>query len=226
MIYLYTISCPITNDIKYIGKTKQPIDLRLKQHIKSTKRYNHKMSTWLKSIINKNLYPIIEEIETCETDVDANIFETMYIGLFSSWGFNLKNMTSGGDGQVNMTQEVKDKISKTRKGKYTGVNNGFYGKKHNEETLTMLRNPKSIEHKKKNSESIKQLHREGKLNSKGANNSQAKKLGMYDIDGNLIKVYDYITQAEEDGFRRRLIHYCLKGTIKKYKGYIWKYYIN
>ena len=69
MIKIYTISCPITNQVKYIGKTKQSIEIRLKQHIKSTKQYNHKMSTWLKSVINQNLYPVIEELELCYNDV-------------------------------------------------------------------------------------------------------------------------------------------------------------
>lgn len=224
MIKIYTISCPITNQVKYIGKTKQSIEIRLKQHIKSTKQYNHKMSTWLKSVINQNLYPVIEELELCYNDVDANKLESMYIGLFKSWGFELKNMTDGGDGVSNMSLEVRDKISKARIGKFCGDKNPFYGKNHTEETLILLRGPKSIEHIQKNSNAIKKAYLEGRLNSKGANNSRCKKLAQYDIDGNLIKIYDYIKQAEEDGFRRRLIQNCLNGTVKKYKGYIWEYY--
>jgi hypothetical protein len=224
MIIIYTINDPLTNEVKYIGKTKQPIKIRLEQHIRASKRYNHKMSTWLKSLIDKNLYPIIEEIDISDSDLYANILETMYIGLFTSWGFDLKNMTTGGDGQVNMRKEVKDKISKTRTGKYTGVNNPFYGKKHTDETINKLKGPKTIEHRKKNSESIKKLYEEGILDKKGIKNGKSKKVGKYDFDGNLIKVYDYIKQAEEDGYRRRIIHDCLNGKFKQYKGFIWKYY--
>ncbi len=225
-IKIYTINCPITNTVKYIGKTKQKIEKRLQQHINNIKRSNTKLSTWIKSLKKQNLLPIIEEIDITYDNNHANILEIMYIGLFRSWNIDLKNHTDGGDGMCNMSKEIREKISKTRTGKYTGENNGFYGKSHTKETLEILRKPKSQESKIKNSNTIKKLHKTGVLNSKGKNNAMSKKIAKYDLENNLIKIYDYITEAELDGYNRRYTGMCANNKIKTYKGFIWKFINN
>jgi len=125
-----------------------------------------------------------------------------------------------------MSQEIKNKISKSRIGKYTGKDNGFYGKKHSEETLNILRKPKSIETKEKCSIATKKLYETGILNTKGKNNAMAKKIAKYDLDNNLIKIYNYISEAENDGYNRRYTSMCANNKIKMYKGFIWKFIDN
>ena len=51
----------------------------------------------------------------------------------------------------------------------------------------------------------------------------SKSVEMYDINNNFIKKYDYISQAEIDGFNRKYISECAVGKRKTYKGYIWKF---
>lgn len=224
MIKIYTIICPETLQVKYIGKSKRKLKYRLTEHIKMAKHKNTLLGTWIKSLNNKNLIPIIEELDIANNEEIANILEIMYIGLFKSWGFKLKNMTNGGDGMCNMTKETKDKISKTKIGKYSGENNPFYNKKHTEESLEKMRNePRPLHFAKQCSEITKKLFKDGVLNVSGKNNPMAKKIGKFDEYNNLIKIYDYITEAEKDGYKRRLIHYCLSGKNKKYKGFVWRY---
>lgn len=223
MIFIYTINCPITNDVKYIGKTKQKLQTRLKQHINNTKRHNTLLCTWIKSIQKQELNPLIYELDIAYDNNHANILEIMYIGLFKSWNIKLKNHTIGGDGISHMSKEIREKISKSRIGKYTGKDNGFYGKKHTEKTLEILRKPKSNETKQKCSIATKKLFSDGILNTKGENNAMSKSVGMYDFNNNLIKKYNYIKEAENDGFNRKYIGECANGKRNKYKGYIWKF---
>lgn len=225
MIKIYTINCPITNEIKYVGKTKQKLKTRLSQHINNTKRYNTKLCTWLKSIRNKNEYPIILEIDSAEDNEYANILEILYIGLFRSWNIDLKNHTIGGDGMSQMSQEIKDKISKSRIGRFTGKNNSFYGKKHSEETLKLMRGPKHTK-ETKNKMSIRMInaYKTGERNINGKKNPRAKAIGKYDlITGALIKKYAYISETKIDGHIRRNIHDVLNGKFKQHHGYGWKY---
>ena len=61
---------------------------------------------------------------------------------------------------------------------------------------------------------------------KGKNNPKSKKVGQYDLDGNLIKVWDYAKQiSEEVGINYSLLRSNLQGKRKTYElsGFIWKY---
>lgn len=133
-VIIYTLSCPITNEIKYIGKTSKDINVRFKEHLtesKSKKRIN-KRTNWIKSLLNNNLLPIPEILDIVN-DIEWEFWERHYISLYKSWGFKLTNMTDGGDGQsvgYSPLKETRELMSVNRKGE----NNSFYGKKHNEET--------------------------------------------------------------------------------------------
>ena len=89
---IYTLSCPITNDIKYVGVTKQPLNIRFNEHIYSCKRKGKKSikQLWIQSLIDKNLYPKIELLDVVH-ESDSLYFESFYVELFESWGLKLKN---------------------------------------------------------------------------------------------------------------------------------------
>lgn len=95
--FIYTLSHPITEEIRYIGKTNN-IEKRFNKHLS-----NHglleksKKNNWIISLLKDNLLPKIEVLdETTENNI--NELEIFYISLFRSWGFRLLNMTEGGDG--------------------------------------------------------------------------------------------------------------------------------
>ena len=86
--FIYTLSDPITNEIRYVGKTKNPSD-RLKGHIKESYKKNTYKNNWVNGLITKNNTPIMEIID--EVEENWQFWESFYIYLFKSWGFKLTN---------------------------------------------------------------------------------------------------------------------------------------
>ena len=65
-IYIYTLSCPVSNEVRYVGKTIQVPKKRLNNHLSAarTNRYDAYCQRWIRSLLNKNLTPIMTIIET------------------------------------------------------------------------------------------------------------------------------------------------------------------
>lgn len=58
------------------------------------------------------------------------------------------------------------------------------------------------------------------------NNKLSKEVEQYDLQNNLIKVYDSANEVKRiTGFSQGHISECCRGEMKTYKGYIWKYKI-
>ena len=58
MVKIYTLSNPLTNEIRYIGKTSQKLEKRLDNHLyNKSKTY---CKSWIQSLINNNLKPKIQ----------------------------------------------------------------------------------------------------------------------------------------------------------------------
>lgn len=110
-IYIYTLEHPITNEVRYVGKTIN-IKRRYKQHLYE-KRPSHKAS-WIKSLRKENLKPIIKIIEICTIDnwIDREIY---WISVFD----NLTNIRSGGGTNIVHTtkDETRKKLSEAHKGR-------------------------------------------------------------------------------------------------------------
>jgi hypothetical protein len=70
--YIYTLKDPETQEVKYVGKTK-------------------------------NLKPIIEVLDI-GSEENINELEIYWIAQLKAWGFNLTNMTDGGDGRSSFGQ--------------------------------------------------------------------------------------------------------------------------
>ncbi|MCK9446447.1 hypothetical protein M0Q50_06110 [bacterium] len=127
MIYnIYKLIDPITNKIKYIGKTSLDIDIRLNQHINESKKihYNnykrHKITkkySWIIKLLKNDKLPTIELIESVNTLEESNEKEIYWIKFYGR--DNLLNMTDGGDGgDTNsgkkfgpLSNDIKEKIS-------------------------------------------------------------------------------------------------------------------
>lgn len=132
MHYIYILSDPITNEIRYIGKTNN-VKRRKAEHLseynktKNVEKRTHK-NKWIESLRKNGIKPVFEVWDTVD-ESDASFWECHYISLFKSWGIRLTNLTDGGDGVkpkygkdnvfVN-NKEVRDKIlamNRSRKGK-------------------------------------------------------------------------------------------------------------
>lgn len=111
--YIYKISDELGN-VRYIGKSNNP-RRRLYQHI-NDKSNLHKFN-WLNSIIKRGSKPIIEIIEKVSVDIWQER-EIYWIAKFKEDGFDLINLTLGGEGGNGMkhTEESKQSMSKSKKG--------------------------------------------------------------------------------------------------------------
>lgn len=91
--FIYGLKCPVTEQIRYIGKSNRPKD-RYNSHLKSDDKY-HK-TLWIKKLKSEGIKPelvIIDEVDYCNWE-EA---EKKYILLFKSFGADLTNTTKGGD---------------------------------------------------------------------------------------------------------------------------------
>lgn len=120
MVKIYTLKDPITNEIRYVGKTKQSLKARWYSHC-SLYRLNRNVSyknSWIKSLLNHNLKPIIELLDIVP-ESEWEFWESYWIFQLKSWNINLTNMTSGGEGcnggkgslGYKHTEEAKKRIS-------------------------------------------------------------------------------------------------------------------
>lgn len=92
--FIYLLSCPITNEPKYVGQSRNP-QKRFKQHCRLNDNLaNTKRCNWLKSLIEKELKPIMTILET---DLDCyDRAEKKWIKHYKDLGFDLTNGNSGG----------------------------------------------------------------------------------------------------------------------------------
>lgn len=110
--YIYCLKDPIDGIIKYIGKSDTP-NKRYIDHIRKHSYTITKKNNWIKKLISINKKPILEILEVVPTS-EWSFWEKYWIGLFKFWGFNLYNLTNGGDGG-NYGIESNKKISEKLK---------------------------------------------------------------------------------------------------------------
>lgn len=209
---IYTLSDPLNYQIRYVGKTKCTIQKRLNHHINKSKNNptTHR-DNWIKSLLTKGFLPIIEVV-----DEDIVDYESFWINQFVSWGFNLTNMTSGGEGRSSykMPDFTKLKISLANK-----------GKKHSKDSRLKISNGK-IGKKWGSDLKRKENHRKSLLGRKISQETK-NKIGL--SNGMKIKCYkdglflsDFNTQTECARFLnipKNKISDIITGSMKKYKNY-------
>lgn len=105
--FIYSLSDPITNEIRYIGKTNN-IKKRLCTHLTKSNliKKTHK-NNWIKNLLFNNTKPLIEVIDEVPIK-EWGFWEKFWISQFKIWGFKLTNSTDGGDGVVNDIKFGKD----------------------------------------------------------------------------------------------------------------------
>lgn len=110
--FIYVLCEPDTEEIRYVGKSDDPIK-RFWQHLSDyTKSYR---ASWIKSLKAKNKQPKLKIIDEVPIEYWQQ-WEVAYIQFFTESGCMLVNGTLGGDGTI-ATPEVRQKISKALTGK-------------------------------------------------------------------------------------------------------------
>lgn len=111
---IYKLMNPVTREIRYIGKTIKPLNYRLYHHVYDSYRIKSHNAHWIQSLIKQELRPIIEEIETVSWHESADR-EIYWIKYFKELGYNLCNLTDGGEGMMG-SKRSKEAIDKTKLG--------------------------------------------------------------------------------------------------------------
>lgn len=224
---IYTLSHPTTKKVVYIGKTIHTLKDRLYGHIGDSKRHNRKICKWINKLTSEGLLPLIEELD-CSSEKDLARLEIFYIELFKSWGFDLKNHTNGGEGLIGFNHSEKSKLLMSMK--RMGEKNSFYNKTHTQEAkdkISLSRKGKKMSEEfcKKRSDYMKANPITKETYQKIAEINKIK-IGQYDLDMNLIKIHNSAADVCRDmpGFSTGHICSCCKGKRKTHKGFVWKYY--
>ncbi len=158
-ISIYTLTDPRTNEIRYIGKTINKLNIRLSKHISNVKygKLNY-CKNWILSLMKLGLKPIIQLIEeTNESQWEER--EKFWIKQFKLEGKRLTNATEGGETPNHLlisiaskkmweNAEYREKHSgenhhmkkKENRLKVSGENSGMFGKKHSEEAKLKISN--------------------------------------------------------------------------------------
>lgn len=98
-MYIYGLVDPITNQLRYVGKTKMKLDARIRKHLnKANLRARTLKINWIKSLLKQNLKPNIVIIQQFNEPDILNQAEIHWIKYFKDMGCQLTNHTKGGDG--------------------------------------------------------------------------------------------------------------------------------
>lgn len=238
-VYIYGLIDKTTNELKYIGKSINP-QSRYRKHLQDSHKKISYKDNWIYSSLLKNEKPELLIID--EVNEDNWIFwEKHYISYYKSIGCKLTNISEGGDNPPNLTgrKRTKEEIEK--------ISKSNLGKKRSEETklnislakkgkpILHLNNgiERSLSHRNKLSLSLrgrtspnkgKKFSDIHKKNLSDGHNSQKKSIIQMDLNGNIIKIWDSINEAQKKLKIRHISDCCSNnGKYKSAGGYKWKY---
>lgn len=121
----------------YIGKTVRNLKTRMSRHLHESKK--DEKNTHFYNAIKKHGFESFEwsVVEKCINENHLNLAEQAYIELYKMQGFELYNMTKGGDGILGCSRTIatRKKISESTIGREAPNK----GKPHSEETKNKIR---------------------------------------------------------------------------------------
>lgn len=123
--YLYALRDPVTRVVRYVGITRDPAQ-RLGAHLNrfALKRPSHK-NHWLRGLVARGMAPLLTIL--AETDEHAApALEIATIAAYRAAGYNLTNVTMGGEGVRGLVHsaQTRAKITAKQMGKPRPGNKG------------------------------------------------------------------------------------------------------
>lgn len=137
--------------IRYVGITTKKLNVRLNEHRNYCKKNFNKRGNWIGKVIRGGNKLVLVILESELTREEAIVKERHYIKLFKSFGADLVNGTSGGDGvrDYTPTAEARERMRQAKlgsagywagkkRGKIPGFGGGIKGRPRSEETKKKL----------------------------------------------------------------------------------------
>lgn len=114
-VYIYSLSDPNTNEIRYIGKTVDPF-YRFWNHIHEARHNkrakNEQKLEWIRGLLANGLRPILSIIEEIPTEIWEER-EMYWIAKYKEEGSSLLNVTKGGRNGV-VSKECRAALAKCK----------------------------------------------------------------------------------------------------------------
>ena len=172
---------------------------------------------------NNKRYWKYKVLEYCDID-DLDEREEYYISLYNTMrkGYNCE---SGGHENKIMSDEAKQKMSKSKKGMYCGENNPMWGKHFTEEQKRKISESRKGKYCGKNSPMWgKHRNDETRIKISKAHDKRKITVSQYTIEGVFIASYESIHEAQRlTNIDRATISRCCKGIQKTAGGFKWSY---
>lgn len=123
-IYIYGLIDPVTNRIRYIGKSTRPRG-RLSDHC--NERSPCHRTHWIQSLLAQGKRPLLIVLERLAADADWQAVERQWIAFGREQGWPLVNGTDGGDGVCGLSPEARERIA-----------TAWIGRRHRAESLAKI----------------------------------------------------------------------------------------
>lgn len=229
--YVYMIKNKINNKI-YFGITRHNFNARYKGDIVNTHNEHLKYSIEKYGIEN---FEINEEFDVAYNENDLYDLEDMYICIYNTiddkYGYNKRRSGKEHKGSGLRSEESKQKQGEARKGKYSGENSAWYGKKHTEEAKTKISNAlkgNTYNTGKTLSEEHKDKIRKSTIGKKHSNEAKIKmsrsRGGKRILCVEANKIFDTAIEASEwcNGDDSCILK-CCRGKRDTHKKYHWEF---
>lgn len=118
--FIYALLDPRNAAVRYVGKTRNSLSIRLHAHCSNCRRETNHKANWLRQLFALNLTPQIVLLEETTT-ANWQGRERFWITHFKDDGADLTNSTDGGEDETIFAPDVLEKrgrkISAAKKGK-------------------------------------------------------------------------------------------------------------
>lgn len=233
---------------KYVGQTRTSLKKRWRNGEGYLYKYKdsdeYKQPAFARAILKYGWDNFEHEVIASNlTKEDADNFEKLLIEKLDTMNPKCGYNCVGGGNSGNFSEETRRKISEANKGE----KHHMYGKHHSEETKMKIgeahKGLKASEEtrrklsearkgekapmygKRHTEESKKKMSENRKGKGFGVDSPIAKKVVQYDLDGNLIKIWHCISDAERELNIHNIVGCCQrKPNYKTVGGYIWRYF--
>lgn len=215
-VYIYTLSSPNDlNNIKYVGKAND-LYHRMASHITPCNiKTNTPKNAWIKSLLRNGERPVCELVDIVPHK-EWQFWERYWISQFKAWGFNLKNINLGGEGNNSpRTEAFKEHLRKTTKGRKSYV--------RTPEILERV----SVAAKKRHKdypESYNKTIEKLQIAAQESNKKRLKPVTQLSFDGKVIDQFIGVNEAARkiNASAGNITAAC-KGKLKTAYGFKWKY---